>query len=96
MEYIDKILFAMDESVNSDFVQLNYESWLRHNHDGKIPEELTDSEKIQYKKEYLDYKKAQQKEDLEKSYQLYKEISKLTNPALKEVQNNSSLFHNQK
>ena len=96
LEYIDKILFAMDESVNSDFVQLNYESWLRQNHDGKTPEELTDSEKIQYKKEYLDYKKAQQKEDLEKSYQLYKEISKLTNPALKEVQNNSSLFHNQK
>lgn len=96
LDYMDRILFAMDEQVNSDFVQLNYETWLYKNHDGKMPEELTDDEKIQYKKEYLDYKQSQQKEDLANAYQLYKNIGILVNPALKELSKNQQLFKNQK
>lgn len=96
LDYIDRILFAMDEQVNSDFVQLNYETWLYKNHNGKTPEELTDDEKAKYKKEYLDYKQSQQKEDLANAYNLYKNIGTLINPALKELSKNQVLFQQQR
>lgn len=96
LDYMDKMLFAMDESVNQNFVSLNFESWLNKNHDGKKPEELTESEKTKYKKEYLDYKQAKQKEDLTIAYKQYKDIGNLINPVLKELMNNQEEFKNQK
>jgi hypothetical protein len=56
MEYTEKMLFALDENLNKEFVTMTYDQWLKRAHDGKTPGELSPDEAIQYKEEYLTYK----------------------------------------
>lgn len=82
MEYTEKMLFALDENLNKEFVTMTYDQWLKRAHDGKTPGELSPDEAIQYKEEYLTYKANKQKEDLTKQFGLYKAIKAQMDPIL--------------
>lgn len=92
MEYTEKMLFALDENLNKEFVTMTYDQWLKRAHDGKTPEELSPDEAIQYKEEYLTYKASKQKEDLTKQFELYKAIKAQMDPVLLSLSQNQDKF----
>lgn len=92
MEYTEKMLFALDENLNKEFVTMTYDQWLKRAHDGKTPEELSPDEAIQYKEEYLIYKADKQKEDLTKQFELYKAIKAQMDPILLGLSQNQDKF----
>lgn len=92
MEYTEKMLFALDENLNKEFVTMTYDQWLKRAHDGKTPGELSPDEAIQYKEEYLTYKANKQKEDLTKQFGLYKAIKAQMDPTLLELSQNQDKF----
>lgn len=92
MEYTEKMLFALDENLNKEFVTMTYDQWLKRAHDGKTPGELSPDEAIQYKEEYLTYKANKQKEDLTKQFGLYKAIKAQMNPILLGLSQNQDKF----
>ena len=92
IDYTEKMLFALDQHLNSNFIAMNYEQWLKKNHDGKTPEELSPSEQSQYKQEYLNYKRLAQEKELTRKFELYKHIKKELNPILSEIQQGSDSF----
>lgn len=92
MEYTEKMLFALDEKLNSEFVTMTYEQWLKKTHDGKTPEDLSPDEMIQYKQEYLTYKSSEQKKDLTRQFELYKAIKAQVDPILLELSQNQEKF----
>ena len=92
MEYTEKMLFALDENLNKEFVTMTYDQWLKRAHDGKTPEELSPDEAIQYKEEYLTYKANKQKEDLTKQFELYKAIKAQIDPVLLSLSQNQDKF----
>lgn len=92
MEYTEKMLFALDENLNKEFVTMTYDQWLKRAHDGKTPEELSPDEAIQYKEEYLTYKASKQKEDLTKQFELYKAIKAQMDPILLGLSQNQDKF----
>lgn len=92
MEYTEKMLFALDENLNKEFVTMTYDQWLKRAHDGKTPGELSPDEAIQYKEEYLTYKANKQKEDLTKQFGLYKAIKAQMDPTLLGLSQNQDKF----
>lgn len=92
MEYTEKMLFALDENLNKEFVTMTYDQWLKRAHDGKTPGELSPDEAIQYKEEYLTYKTNKQKEDLTKQFGLYKAIKAQMDPILLGLSQNQDKF----
>ena len=92
LEYTEKMLFALDDRLNQDFVTMTYEQWLKQAHDGKTPAELSPDEVLQYKKEYLTYKAKEQKEDLTRQFQLYKMIKQQVDPFLSNLAQNQDKF----
>lgn len=92
MEYTEKMLFALDENLNKEFVTMTYDQWLKRAHDGKTPGELSPDEAIQYKEEYLTYKANKQKEDLTKQFELYKAIKAQMDPILLGLSQNQDKF----
>ena len=92
MEYTEKMLFALDEDLNKEFVTMTYDQWLKRAHDGKTPEELSPDEAIKYKEEYLTYKASKQKEDLTKQFELYKAIKAQIDPVLLNLSQNQDKF----
>lgn len=92
MEYTEKMLFALDENLNKEFVTMTYDQWLKRAHDGKTPGELSPDEAIQYKEEYLTYKANKQKEDLTKQFGLYKAIKAQMDPILLGLSQNQDKF----
>lgn len=92
MEYTEKMLFALDENLNKEFVTMTYEQWLKRAHDGKTPGELSPDEAIQYKEEYLTYKANKQKEDLTRQFELYKSIKAQMDPILLGLSQNQDKF----
>lgn len=92
MEYTEKMLFALDENLNKEFVTMTYDQWLKRAHDGKTPGELSPDEAIQYKEEYLTYKANKQKEDLTRQFGLYKAIKAQMDPTLLELSQNQDKF----
>ena len=92
MEYTEKMLFALDEDLNKEFVTMTYDQWLKRAHDGKTPGELSPDEAIQYKEEYLTYKANKQKEDLTKQFGLYKAIKAQMDPILLGLSQNQDKF----
>ena len=92
MEYTEKMLFALDENLNKEFVTMTYDQWLKRAHDGKTPRELSPDEAIQYKEEYLTYKANKQKEDLTKQFGLYKAIKAQMDPILLGLSQNQDKF----
>lgn len=92
MEYTEKMLFALDENLNKEFVTMTYDQWLKKAHDGKTPEELSPDEAIQYKEEYLTYKSNEQKKDLTRQFELYKSIKAQMDPILLNISQNQDKF----
>ena len=92
MEYTEKMLFALDENLNKEFVTMTYDQWLKRAHDGKTPGELSPDEAIQYKEEYLTYKANKQKEDLTRQFGLYKAIKAQMDPTLLGLSQNQDKF----
>lgn len=92
IDYTEKMLFALDNHLNEDFVAMTYEQWLRKNHAGKTPETLSPSEAIQYKEEYLNYKKTAQSQDLDQKFAIYKAIKEQMNPILMRIQQGQEGF----
>lgn len=92
MEYTEKMLFALDENLNKDFITMTYDQWLKKAHDGKTPEELSPDEAIQYKEEYLTYKSNEQKKDLTRQFELYKSIKAQMDPILLNISQNQDKF----
>lgn len=91
MKYTDKMLFATDAYLNSEFTSMTYDQWVKANK-GKTIDKLNNAEKIAYKQEYLDYKKSQQVLDLDQAFDLYKAIAEKVNPYIKSLQDNSEEF----
>ena len=92
IEYTEKMLFALDDHLNSEFIAMNYVQWLKQNHDGKTPEELSPAEAVQYKQEYLNYKRLAQEKELTRKFAIYKYIKEQMNPILSEIQDGSEQF----
>ena len=92
IDYTEKMLFALDKHLNEDFVAMTFEQWLRKNHDGKTPETLSPSEAVQYKEEYLNYKKVAQSQDLDQKFAIYKAIKEQMNPILLQIQQGQEGF----
>lgn len=86
LDYVDKLLFSLNPALHGQFVAMTYEEWLKKEHGGKKPEELTLAEQKQFKQDYLAYKKVQQKVDLDEQYRIFKAVQKTIDPALKEIQ----------
>lgn len=91
MKYTDKMLFAIDSYLNSEFTSMTYEQWVKANK-GKTIDKLTEAEKRAYKTEYLNYKKSKQSLDLDEAFDLYKAIAEKVNPHIKTLQDNALLF----
>lgn len=92
IEYTEKMLFALDDELNKEFVTMTYEQWLEKTHDGKTPEELSPEEAIQYKEEYITYKQSEQKKDLTRQFELYKQIKAKVDPIILNISKNQDKF----
>lgn len=89
LPYTRKMLFAIDNELNKDFLSMTYEQWLKNNHDGKTIEDLTPAEAEKYKEEYLQYKQdGSQKNNLDLQFQTFLNIEKLITPQLLQIQQN--------
>lgn len=91
LPYTEKMLFALDTFLNIPFMSGTYESWVKNNK-GKSIAELSDSEKEAFKKEYLEYKKIKQAQDLTEAFDLYKQIKAKVDPHIQTLQENASSF----
>lgn len=91
LPYTEKMLFAIDKYLNSAFTSMTYDTWLKANKN-KTVEELSPSEKQVFKEEYLEYKKNQQALDLDKSFDIYKEIKKVVDPHIAQLAENADAF----
>lgn len=94
LDYTEKLLFALDDKLNSEFVSLTFDKWLKKNHSGKTPESLSPAERQKYKEEYLNYRKVAQAQDLDQKYAIYKAIKEQVNPILLRIQQNQESFRN--
>lgn len=83
--YVDKLLFAMDKNLSSLYLDLSFEEFVKSK--GKDISQLTQAEQDSYKQEYDEYS-ANQKQDLDVAFNLYKQIGKILNP---EVQKYSEM-----
>ena len=92
IDYSEKMLFALDKNLNKDFVAMTFDQWLKKNHDGKVPEELSPSESVAFKEEYLNYKKNAQPSDLDEAFSIYKHIKDQMNPILLRIQSGQENF----
>ena len=91
LPYTEKMLFAIDKYLNSAFTSMTYDTWLKANKN-KTVEELSPAEKQVFKEEYLEYKKNQQALDLDKSFDIYKEIKKVVDPHIAQLAENADAF----
>ena len=94
LDYTEKLLFALDDKLNSEFVSLTFDKWLKKNHSGKTPESLSPAERQKYKEEYLNYRRVAQAQDLDQKYAIYKAIKEQVNPILLGIQQNQESFRN--
>lgn len=92
LDYTEKLLFALDDKLNSEFVSLTFDKWLKKNHSGKTPASLSPAERQKYKEEYLNYRKVAQAQDLDQKYSIYKAIKDQINPILLGIQDNQDNF----
>lgn len=92
LDYTEKLLFALDDRLNSEFVSLTFDKWLKKNHSGKTPESLSPAERQRYKEEYLNYRRVAQAQDLDQKYTIYKTIKEQVNPILLGIQQNQEGF----
>lgn len=92
LDYTEKLLFALDEDINSEFVSLTFDTWLKKHHNGKTPESLSPAERQKYKEEYLNYRRTAQALDLDQKFTIYKTIKDLANPTLLDIQENQDNF----
>lgn len=76
LAYIDKYLFAINESLNAPLVNTTYKQFVRSNYDKDI-NLLSDKENEQYLSEYKTYiTSGNQKNDLATSYNIFKSLNK--------------------
>lgn len=91
LEYTEKMLFALDSYLNLPFTSTTFESWVKNNKNKDVAD-LTDAEKETFKKEYLEYKKIKQAEDLTQAFNLYKQIKQQVDPHIKNLQDKAPYF----
>lgn len=84
LEYVDRMLFAMNPEISGKFLSMAFDQWLENNYNKKI-EDLSESEIETYEKEWENYNKTNRKLDFEEAYQLYKEVSKKINPVIQQL-----------
>lgn len=87
-DYTDMMLFALDSRLSSPYVSTDIVSYVKNNHNQNY-NRLTESEQKTYDKEYADYVKTKQKEDVKKAFEIYLEDRKqLSNklPTLNQIQ----------
>ena len=94
LDYTEKLLFALDDRINSEFVSLTFDKWLKKTHSGKTLESLSPAERQKYKEEYLNYRRVAQALDLDQKYTIYKTIKEQVNPILLGIQQNQESFRN--
>lgn len=92
LDYTEKLLFALDNKLNSEFVSLTFDDWLKKYHSGKVLESLSPAERQKYKEEYLNYKKVAQVQDLNEKYEIFKALTKQMNPVLSKIEKNQDNF----
>lgn len=91
LNYMRKFLFSLDPNLSGDFVSMNYETWLKNNK-GKNIEDLTPAEANQYKQDYLNYKKSEQKNNLTQQFDTFLSVEKMVAPTLLNIQKNQEKF----
>lgn len=91
LPYTEKMLFAVDNFLHDNFISMTYEEWLKENK-GKTIDQLSDSEKQVFKKEYLDYKRSEQAYNLDIAFNIYKGVQSIVNPHISELSENAGRF----
>lgn len=91
LPHTKKMLFAIDKYLNSSFISMTFDQWLKANK-GKDADELTSSERETFKEEYLKYKQNKQPWDLDQAFSIYEQIEKLVNPHISELAQNAGSF----
>lgn len=91
LEYTDKMLFAIDPFLRSEFISMTFEEYLKNNK-GKTIAELTPAEQTTYIQEYLDYKRSSQKLDLTQQYEIYKKIKEKVDPHIQPLADNAQYY----
>lgn len=91
LPYLEKLLFTITPNIHNAFMSMTYAAWVKNNK-GKDVLTLTDSEHATYKQEYLQYKKDNQKDDIEMAYSFFKQLQELVNPELKNISEKAKAF----
>lgn len=84
LQYVNKMLFAMDLGLSNVFLDLTLDQFIRSK--GKDPAQLTKVELDSYSKEF-EASKDSKKEQLDIAFNLYNEITKLADPQIKNLEN---------
>ena len=92
LDYTRRMLFNMDAGLHAPFISMTFEEWVYNNKGGKELDQLSNSEKIQYKNEYLEYKRSQQKEESAKAFEKFKAVEAQIIPLMQELVEKSKLF----
>lgn len=87
LHYLKKMLFAIDTGLNSPFLSLNFNQYVRHNY-GKDANHLTESEKEKYHEEWEKYSKNSKKKSLSDAFQIYEEMEKTAIPVVESLNEN--------
>lgn len=92
LEYSRKMQFAIDQSLNSNYIALNYEQWLAKYHNGKTINDLTPAEAQKYKGEWLEYTKNHLNREISERYASFRAIEDKWIQHLQEVADNQENF----
>lgn len=80
-DYTDMMLFALDSRLSGSYVSTDVQSYVKNNHNQNY-NRLTDSEKATYDKEYANYVKTKQKEDIKNAFEIYVEDRRKLDPKI--------------
>lgn len=92
LDYTEKMMFTIDESLNSDFIALNFEQWLEKYHSGLTVNELSPAQLDEYKGEYLEYARNIRNREIDERFQAYKYIRDKFISHLQKVSDNQENF----
>lgn len=82
--YLRKSLFAMNPNISGLLLPINYNRYVRLVYQ-KNPEDLTNTEKEEAKKDWEEYKKNSRNLDLTRAFELFDETEKKMFPILQEI-----------
>lgn len=95
VDYMGKLLFEMDHSVNSSFYIATFDYWLKLNHHMTIEDFDNQSidEQNKLKSDYLKYKESQQKLDADQAWENFKFFGDKIKTELTDIQDRVSEYN---